>query len=122
MGKQTIIHTDHKPLQYLQSQTKLHQSRHFRWMGFLHQFHLLLRYKKGIYNRVADMLSRLGVNVAILLKNKYVFLESYVEKYTHEADFQEVYSNLSQCHQVEELYYHVHDNLLYHLGKICVPQ
>jgi len=35
MGKETIIHTDHHPFQYLQSQTKLQQSRHFRWMGFL---------------------------------------------------------------------------------------
>ena len=35
MGKEMIIHTDHHPLQYLQSQTKLQQARHFRWMGFL---------------------------------------------------------------------------------------
>ena len=35
MGKEMIIHTDHQPLQYLQSQTNLQQSRHFRWMGFL---------------------------------------------------------------------------------------
>jgi hypothetical protein len=35
MGKKTVIHTDHQPLQYLQSQTKIQQSRHFRWMGFL---------------------------------------------------------------------------------------
>ena len=28
MGKETIIHTDHQPLQYLQSQSKLQQSRH----------------------------------------------------------------------------------------------
>ena len=46
MGKETIIHIDHQPLQYLQSQTKLQQSRHFRWMGFLQQFHLVIKYKK----------------------------------------------------------------------------
>jgi hypothetical protein len=40
MGKETVIHTDHQPLQYLHSQTKLQQSRHYRWMGFLQQFHL----------------------------------------------------------------------------------
>ena len=68
------------------------------------------------------MFSRLVVNVAILLKNNFVLPESYVEQYAHDADFQEVYSNLSQGHQVEELDYHVHDNLLYHLGKLCVPQ
>eukprot|EP00253_Pinus_taeda_P005189 PITA_05189 len=35
MGKETVIHTDHQPLQYLHSQTKLQKSRHYRWMGFL---------------------------------------------------------------------------------------
>ena len=54
MGKETIIHTDHQSLQYLQSQTKLQQSRHFRWMGFLQQFHLVIKYTKGIHNKVAD--------------------------------------------------------------------
>ena len=122
MRKETIIHTDHQPLQYPQSQSKLQQSSHFRWMGFLQQFHLVIRYKKGIYNRVVDMLSRPVVNVTILLKNNYVLPESYVEQYTLDADFQEVYSKLSQGHQVEELDYHVHVNLLYHLGKLCVPQ
>ena len=48
MGKETIIHTNHQPLQYLQSQTKLQQSRHFHRMGFLQQFHLVIRYKKGV--------------------------------------------------------------------------
>ena len=35
MGKEIVIHTDHQPLQYLHSQIKLQQSRHYRWMGFL---------------------------------------------------------------------------------------
>ena len=35
LGKETIIHTNHQPLQYLHLQTKLQQARHFRWMGFL---------------------------------------------------------------------------------------
>jgi hypothetical protein len=30
----TIIHIYHQPLQYLQAQTKLKESRHYRWMGF----------------------------------------------------------------------------------------
>jgi hypothetical protein len=58
LGKENIIHTDHQPLQYLQSQTKLQQARHFIWMGFLQQFHLAIRYKKGIFNKFVDMLSR----------------------------------------------------------------
>ena len=45
------------------SQTKLQQSRHYRWV-FLQQFHLVIRYKKGIHNKVADMLSRPIINAS----------------------------------------------------------
>jgi hypothetical protein len=38
LGKETIVHIDHQPLQYLHSQTKLQQARHFRWMGFYNNF------------------------------------------------------------------------------------
>ena len=69
LGKETIVHTDHQPLQYLQSQTKLQQARHFGWMGFLQQFHLVIRYKKGIYNKVADMISRPIISASVILKH-----------------------------------------------------
>ena len=68
MGKETIMHTHHQPLQYLQSQTKLEQSRHLRWMGFLQQFHLVIKYKKGIQNKVADMLSRPPISASIFIE------------------------------------------------------
>jgi hypothetical protein len=58
LGKEKIIYIDHQPLQYLQAQTKLQQSRHYRWMGFLQQFHLVIKYKKGTSNKVVYMLSR----------------------------------------------------------------
>ena len=122
IGKETIIHTDHQLLQYLQSQSKLQQSRHFRWMGFLQQFHLVIRYKKGIYNKVADIISRPIINSSIILKHNSVMHESYVEQYAYDSDFQDVYESLSQGNQNEELYYHVHNSLLYHLGKLCIPQ
>jgi hypothetical protein len=38
MGKETIIHIDHQPLQYLQAQSKLQQTRHYKWMGFYNNF------------------------------------------------------------------------------------
>ena len=47
--------------------------------------------------------------------------ESYVEKYALDNGFKDVYATLCQGNQVEELDYHVHDNLLYHLGKLCIP-
>ena len=122
MGKETVIHTDHQPLQYLHSQTKLQQSRHYSWMGFLQQFHLVIRYKKGIHNKVADMLSRPIINASTILKHNSVLHESYIEQYAQDVDFKDVYATLSHGKILEELDYHIKDQLLYHLGKLCIPQ
>jgi hypothetical protein len=58
LGKETIIHTDHKPLQFMQTQGKLHNDRHQKWSMYLQQFHLNIKYKMGSTNRVIDCLSR----------------------------------------------------------------
>jgi hypothetical protein len=79
LGKETIIHTDHQPLQYLQAQTKLQQYQHYSWMGFLQQFHLVIKYKKGTSNKVADMISRPPINASIILKNASLSHDSYIE-------------------------------------------
>jgi hypothetical protein len=120
MGKETIMHIDHQPLQYLQSQTKLQQSRHFRWMGFLQQFHLVIRYKKGIHNKVVDMLSIPTSTIATILKHNSITHESYIEQYVEDKYFKEVYATLSHGKREEELNYHIKDKLLYHLGKLCI--
>ena len=95
IGKETIIHMDHQPLQYLQSQTKLQQSRHFRWMGFLQQFHLVIKYKKGTSNKVVDMLSHPPISTSIILHNASLSFESYVEQYANDDDFKEIYEKLT---------------------------
>ena len=33
-----------------------------------------------------------------------------------------MYESLSQGNQIEEIDYHLHKILLYHLGKLCIPQ
>ena len=91
-------------------------------MSFLQQFHLVIRYKKGIYNKVDAMISKLIISVATILKHNYVLHDSYVEQYALDSYFQDVYATLSQGNQVEELDYHMHDNLLYHLSKLCIPE
>jgi hypothetical protein len=76
-GKEKIIHTDHQPLQYLQSQTKLQQSRHFIWMGFLQQFHLVIRYKKGISNKMVDLLGIPPTPVLPILEVRYANYDTW---------------------------------------------
>ena len=90
-------------------------------MGFLQQFHLVIRYKKFIYNKVVDILSRPIISATTLLEHNSFLHESCVEQYACDNYFQDVYAILSQGNQVEELDYHVHNNLLYHLGKLCIP-
>jgi hypothetical protein len=95
MGKKTIIHIDHQPLQYLQSQTKLQQSRHFRWMCFLHHFHLVIKYKKGIHNKVPYMLLRPVIIASKILRYNPLAHEIYAEQYARDDDFKEVYDALT---------------------------
>ena len=56
-------------------------------MGFLQQFNLVVRYKKGIYNKVSDMLSRPIVNSSVILKHNSVLHEIYIELYANDSDF-----------------------------------
>ena len=65
-------------------------------MVFLQQLHLVIRYKKGIYNKVFDMLSRPIFSVATILKHNSILHESYVEQYSLDSDFKDVYANLCQ--------------------------
>jgi len=84
-------------------------------MGFLQQFNLVIKYKKGILNKVSYMFSRPLVNASTILEHNSLARESFVEQYARDNDFKDVYGNLH-----EELDYHVHDNLLYHLGNIFI--
>lgn len=85
-------------------------------MGFLQQFHLVIRYKKGIHNKVADMLSRPIINVSTILKHNSIMHEDYIKQYAQDVDFKDAYVTLSHGKKVEELDYYVKDQLLYHLG------
>jgi len=63
------------------------------------------------------MLSRPIFSVDNLLEHNYILHESYIDQYALDNDFQDVYASLSKGKQVEELDYHLHDNLFYHLAS-----
>jgi hypothetical protein len=88
-------------------------------MGFLQQFHLVIKYKKGMSNKVVDMLSRPPIVASIILKNASLSHDIYVEQYAIDEYFKEVYEKLTHGAQVEN--YHLHGKLLYHLGNLCIP-
>jgi hypothetical protein len=66
------------------------------------------------------MLSRVVINASTLLRYNPLSHESYVEQYTRDDDFKDVYMDL--VHGNQQLDYHVHGNLLYHLVKLCIPK
>jgi hypothetical protein len=88
-------------------------------MGFLQQFHLVIKYKKGTSNKVVDMLSRPPIAASIILKNTYLSHNRYVEKYAINEYFKGVYEKLTHGAQVEN--YCLQGKLLYHLGKLFIP-
>ena len=68
------------------------------------------------------MLSRTIISASTFLKNDYIVHEIYIEQYAYDVEFKDVNASLSEGNQVEENYYHLHKNLLFHLGKLCIPQ
>jgi hypothetical protein len=64
-------------------------------MGFLQQFHLVIKYKKGTSNKVDDMLSRPPIVDSIIWKNTSLSHDSYVEQYSIDEDFKEVYEKIT---------------------------
>ena len=67
------------------------------------------------------MLSRPPTNSSIIIQQIRLVHASYVEQYTKDEYFKEVYESLRRDYQNEELNYHINEKLLYHLGKICIP-
>jgi hypothetical protein len=86
---------------------------------FLQQFHLVIKYRKGTSNKVADILSRTPIAPSIILKNTSLFHDIYVEQYVIDEYFKEVYEKLTHGAQVEN--YCLQGNLLYHLGILFIP-
>ena len=77
---------------------------------------------KDIFNKFFDILSIPIISASTLLKNDYIVHETYIEHYASDNDFKDVYASLSEGNQVEENDYHMHNNLLSHLGKFYIPQ
>ena len=57
LGNDFIVYTDHKPLIHLKTFREL-VNRRFRWIQYLEEIHVKIRYVKGKDNVVADYLSR----------------------------------------------------------------
>ena len=56
---------------------------------------MVIKYKKGTSNKVADMLSRPPIAASIILHNASLSFESYAKQYANNDDFKEIYEKLT---------------------------
>jgi hypothetical protein len=71
-----VIHTDHKPIQFMQTQGKLQNDRHQNWSTYLQQFHLNIKYKTRSTNHIVDFL-RKPPFVALTMVLEFCGLETF---------------------------------------------
>nr|GEU90950.1 hypothetical protein [Tanacetum cinerariifolium] len=122
LGKETVIHTDHQPLQYLQSQAKLQQGCHMKWITYLQQFNLVIKYKKGSQNKLADMLSRppvIMLCLSVFMQAHPSSYDEYASEYPSGLDFMNVIKEM-ECHKPTE--FNWKGKLLYKGGLLCVSK
>jgi hypothetical protein len=123
LPKEFVLFTDHKALQYINSQGKLNQ-RHSKWVEFLQSFTFVLNHRSRKSNKVADALSR-RVLLLNTLSMEVVSLESMKELYEEDADFGEAWKACKAPWSVNRtmfLDYHIQEGFLFKNQQLCIPQ
>jgi hypothetical protein len=120
MGKETIIDTDHKPLQFTQTQGKLQNDRHQKWSTYVQQFHLNIKYKIENTNHVIEFLSQPLVGaLTIVLHSCGHEASEWPQLYQQDPEFTTTYHLSGTGTNVTD--FHIQDRLLCHLGHLYVP-
>lgn len=84
-----MIHSDHKALKQIKSQSKLNK-RHTKWIEFIESFPYVINYKKSEENVVADALLWRYVLLS-MLNAKVLCFEFIKELYANDVDFGEAW-------------------------------
>ena len=118
--KETVIHTNHKPLRVIQIQGKLENDHHQKWSTYLQQFHLNIKYKKGSTNRVSNFLIQPPISTLTMVINSCGHDTSrWSQFYASNHDFATTYQTVKEGTLVAN--FHLQDVLLCHLGHLYVP-
>jgi hypothetical protein len=124
LGKETIPHTDHHPLIFINSQSKIKEQRHLKWASYIQQFHLVIRYKKGTSNKMDDLLSQPPTPVLSILEVRCETYDTWKDQYATEPNFREIWEALQSpivINQTPFLDYTIRDGWLYKLNFLCIP-
>ncbi|KAI5338801.1 hypothetical protein L3X38_018073 [Prunus dulcis] len=120
LGKKDF-HSDHRPLQFLTTHSKLQQACHMKWMSYLQQFNIVTKYKNGVTNKLADMLSRppKPISSALLVDMliQPIVPSEYAKRYDTDTDFNLTYAKLQQGKTSE---FQLKDGLMYKRTQLCI--
>jgi hypothetical protein len=117
---ETFIHTDQRPLQFMQTQGNLKNDCHKKWSTYLQKFHFNIKYKNDNTNHVADCVSRPPIVLLTTVLNSSGHETSgWPQLYNNESYFATTYQTLSAGKIVPD--FHLQDRLLFHLSHLCVP-
>lgn len=114
----------YQPLQFLQSQSKMQQVRHYNWMELLQQFHLLIKYKKGATKNLPDMLSQPSLKkiaaICMLMQYQSFTHDLLSEDYQRDDDFKGTYQQLKErlVADLEGNEYNLQNGPLYKLRQV----
>jgi hypothetical protein len=120
LGIETIIHTDHKPLQFIHTQGKLQNNLHHKWSTYLQKFHINIKYKTCISNHVVDCLGQPPVAALTTVLHSCGHEKSeWPQLYQQDLNFTTTYQLLGTGATVTD--FHIQDKLLSHLGHLYGP-
>ena len=120
LGKETIIHTDHKPLHFMQTKEKLQNDRHQKWSTYFQQFHISIKYKKRSTNLFTNFLIwTLVTTLTTVLNSCGHETFRWPHLYEIDLDFSTTYQMLGENSVVAN--FHLQDGLLFRLIHLYVP-
>jgi hypothetical protein len=104
-------------LKHIRGQEKL--NKHYsKWVEFIETFPYIINHKKGKDKVIANALSR-HYTMLSQLDHQIFGLESLKELYATDFDFKDAYEYCREGRIWNK--YVLHDGLLYHANKLCVP-
>ena len=108
-------------MQFTLIDSKLQTTRQLKWINYLQQFQLVIKYRKGKSNFAVNCLSKPPITLLSTMMSMQGYnTTTWTQLYSVDCDFSIIYQQL-QVETLSTTYYFLKDTLLYKLGKLCVP-